>query len=61
MSNDYTISIWQTDSGLWCVDYNSASVGMTLYTSFDRQDATAERDRLVAMDPDQMHDYVMSR
>lgn len=59
--DNYIISMWRTDDGLYCVDYISPSVGMTLYTSLDRQGASDECDRLNAMTPTQMHDYIISR
>jgi hypothetical protein len=46
---------------LYCIDYVSPSIGMTLYSGDDRKKALTEYERLTAMDAQQLHDYVMSK
>ena len=56
----YGVSIRQY-KGMYTVEYNTASVGMTLLATWDRAQAEAERDRVRNMTKTEKRNYLLSK
>jgi hypothetical protein len=45
--------------GLYCVDFSSPSVGMSVYATTDKKDAERELQRLKSMNPEEFKKAVL--